>query len=159
VGTILQAAWELLNDVISHHPVGECDKAGSDHDLLRRQESQPQEVERSQHRPPEWEGPLAKVRKIWKKRGSAGGGDPLSTYNGSPFLREQLDSLLNQTYGNWSLTIRDDGSTDDTVEIIRDYQARFPEKITLIEGLDRRLGPCQSYARLLERAMANYIMS
>ena len=36
----------------------------------------------------------------------------LSTYNGEDYLAEQLDSLLKQTYSDFILIIRDDGSTD-----------------------------------------------
>ncbi len=42
----------------------------------------------------------------------------LSTYNGERFVGEQLDSLFSQTYPNIAIHIRDDGSTDDTVDII-----------------------------------------
>ena len=42
----------------------------------------------------------------------------MSTYNGERYLREQIDSLLNQTYKDWKLYIRDDKSTDGTVSII-----------------------------------------
>ena len=42
----------------------------------------------------------------------------LSTYNGQLYLKEQIDSLLDQTYKNWCLFVRDDGSSDDTLQII-----------------------------------------
>lgn len=45
----------------------------------------------------------------------------LSTYNGEAFLAEQLDSLLSQTYRDFTIYIRDDGSRDNTVNIIDDY--------------------------------------
>lgn len=45
----------------------------------------------------------------------------LSTYNGSNFLAEQLDSLLNQDYPELSIIIRDDSSTDDTREVLQKY--------------------------------------
>ena len=48
----------------------------------------------------------------------------LSTYNGERFLREQLDSLFNQRYSDFTLYVRDDGSTDTTVDIIHEYQTR-----------------------------------
>jgi len=50
----------------------------------------------------------------------------LSTYNGARFLQEQLDSLLNQDYPNISIHIRDDGSTDNTIALIQEYQAKYP---------------------------------
>jgi glycosyltransferase involved in cell wall biosynthesis len=48
----------------------------------------------------------------------------LATYNGSRFLREQLDSLLAQTYSHFELVITDDGSSDETNDIIREYALR-----------------------------------
>ena len=43
----------------------------------------------------------------------------LATYNGEQFIAEQLESILSQTYTNWQLIIRDDGSTDDTQKILK----------------------------------------
>ena len=45
----------------------------------------------------------------------------LSSYNHAAFLRESIDSILNQSYQNFILTIVDDGSTDESQEIIRSY--------------------------------------
>lgn len=45
----------------------------------------------------------------------------LSTYNGEQYLAEQVESILAQTYQDWNLLIRDDGSTDKTPEIIQKY--------------------------------------
>lgn len=45
----------------------------------------------------------------------------MATYNGQKYLREQLDSIINQTYENWSLIVQDDGSNDDTWLILKDY--------------------------------------
>ena len=49
----------------------------------------------------------------------------LSTYNGEAFLEQQLDSLQAQTYKNIEIYIRDDGSTDNTIEIIKRYEDRY----------------------------------
>lgn len=46
----------------------------------------------------------------------------LSTYNGEQFLRQQIDSILNQTGVIVQLFIRDDGSQDNTVEILKSYE-------------------------------------
>lgn len=43
----------------------------------------------------------------------------MSTYNGERYIKEQLNSIVNQTYKNWHLYIRDDGSTDDTLKILK----------------------------------------
>lgn len=56
----------------------------------------------------------------------------LATYNGAEFLAEQLDSLLGQTLSDTSVLIRDDGSTDQSVEIIREYIHR-DQRITLLQ--------------------------
>jgi glycosyltransferase involved in cell wall biosynthesis len=46
----------------------------------------------------------------------------LPTYNGAKYLRQSIDSCLNQTYKNIELIIVDDGSMDETPQIIRSYQ-------------------------------------
>lgn len=57
----------------------------------------------------------------------------MATYNGEKFLQEQLDSLINQTYDNWVLFIRDDNSIDDTRKIIDIYCEQYSKKICFIE--------------------------
>jgi len=138
-------------------------KRGAIVTCLRRQGESAQEVKRQSGPIPRWRwrtsGGEAFPRESCRTgRGSTSGGDPSFYLQWKSILDRAIGLLLNQTYGNWSLIIRDDGSTDDTVEIIRDYRERFPGKVTLLEGQGRRLGPCQSYARLLERTTANYIM-
>lgn len=56
----------------------------------------------------------------------------LATYNGGRYIREQLDSILAQTYTDWTLFIRDDGSTDNTVTIIDEYARQYRNKILKI---------------------------
>ena len=46
----------------------------------------------------------------------------LPTYNGAKYIRQSIDSCLNQTYKNIELIIVDDGSVDETPEIIKSYQ-------------------------------------
>lgn len=47
----------------------------------------------------------------------------MATYNGEKYIREQLDSILSQTYPVYEIVIQDDGSTDSTMEILREYAA------------------------------------
>lgn len=47
----------------------------------------------------------------------------LATYNGEKHLKKQLDSIVNQTYENIDVYIRDDGSKDNTIELIKEYIA------------------------------------
>lgn len=49
----------------------------------------------------------------------------LCTYNGAKFLREQLDSLVRQTYRPLEIRIRDDRSTDETVGIVQEFQEKY----------------------------------
>ncbi len=58
----------------------------------------------------------------------------LSTYNGEKYLREQLDSLMNQTYPFYTVWIRDDFSIDKTREIIDEYKSMYPEKIKILSS-------------------------
>jgi glycosyltransferase involved in cell wall biosynthesis len=61
----------------------------------------------------------------------------LATYNGENFLREQLDSIINQEYKFWELLIHDDGSNDNTIVILNEYQNNFPNKIRLL--IDKKI--------------------
>ena len=58
----------------------------------------------------------------------------LATYNGQKYLKEQLDSILAQTFQDFRLVIHDDGSTDDTLKIINEYRDHYPDKIEIIYG-------------------------
>lgn len=59
----------------------------------------------------------------------------LCTYNGSKYLRKQLDSITNQTHQSWVIFASDDGSTDDTLDIIKEFQRRYGEdRVVLLHG-------------------------
>ncbi|MBA6414278.1 glycosyltransferase family 2 protein [Parahaliea sp. F7430] len=49
----------------------------------------------------------------------------LATYNGAPFLFQQLESIANQSYSNWYLYASDDGSTDVTLKLLEKWQDGF----------------------------------
>jgi glycosyltransferase involved in cell wall biosynthesis len=51
------------------------------------------------------------------------------SYNHARYLPETLDSALAQTYPNVEIVVVDDGSTDDSLAIARDYEARFPDRV------------------------------
>ncbi|TWJ33021.1 glycosyltransferase family 2 protein [Geobacter argillaceus] len=82
----------------------------------------------------------------------------LATYNGSDYLIEQLDSIIGQTFADWRLLARDDGSTDTTPEILRAYQAQLPDRITIVPGEGRSLGARGNFAALMARADGDYLM-
>jgi glycosyltransferase involved in cell wall biosynthesis len=71
----------------------------------------------------------------------------LCTFNGGRFLSEQLDSLAAQTHQNWLLIASDDGSTDDTLQTLQSYQAKWPNgKLIIKEG--PRQGFCGNFLSL-----------
>lgn len=49
----------------------------------------------------------------------------LSTYNGEAYVRELLDSILKQDYSNLEILIRDDGSKDTTIKILKEYEHKY----------------------------------
>ena len=53
----------------------------------------------------------------------------VAAYNGSAYLRPLLNSLLVQDDQDYDIVVSDDGSTDDTPQILADYAAQYPEKI------------------------------
>lgn len=81
----------------------------------------------------------------------------LVTYNGEKYLQEQVESLLNQTYTNWRILIRDDGSTDSTISLIETLACEYPDKIIFIKDNLGNLGPAQSFSQLLEISDASYV--
>lgn len=69
----------------------------------------------------------------------------LSSYNGEKYIKDLLQSVLQQDGVEVILTIRDDGSQDRTLDIIREFNDK---RIRLIVG-DRNLGPAMSFLTLL----------
>jgi glycosyltransferase involved in cell wall biosynthesis len=53
--------------------------------------------------------------------------------NAEKFIQEAIESVLAQTYSNWELLLIDDGSTDGSSEIARQYAERYPEKVRYVE--------------------------
>lgn len=74
----------------------------------------------------------------------------MCTNNGERYLREQLDSILAQTYTDWRLYIRDDNSTDNTGDIVREYVSGHPDKIYEVHALEH-LGYPDCFWDILKR--------
>ena len=82
----------------------------------------------------------------------------MSTYNGEKYLEEQVKSIISQDYTDWHLYIRDDGSTDNTVSLIKKI-TRDNEKITFLnENKPKNLGVTGSFMDLLANTKAQYYM-
>ena len=81
----------------------------------------------------------------------------MATYNGEKFLREQIDSLFTQTYQDWHLYVHDDGSTDSTISIVKEYIDNHPGRITLMDYPSQG-GACKNFLSMLDRVDAPYYM-
>lgn len=79
----------------------------------------------------------------------------MTTYNGEKFIKEQLDSLLNQTYNNLEIIICDDGSTDGTVEIIKEYE-QTDNRIKLFQN-EKNLGVLKNFEKAISLCRGEYI--
>lgn len=81
----------------------------------------------------------------------------LAAYNGEKYISDQIESLLKQTEQRWELFIHDDGSTDQTPEIIQSYEKRYPNRIHNLNG-----GPCggakNNFFYLMRNVHADYLM-
>lgn len=82
----------------------------------------------------------------------------LATYNGEKYIQTQINSLLTQTHKDWRLLIHDDGSTDKTIEIIKEFQ-KLDRRIILIEDGIKCGGAGENFLHLLKNyAEAEYII-
>ena len=78
----------------------------------------------------------------------------MSTYNGKKYLKEQMDSLLSQTYKNIEILVRDDGSSDGTGEILETYQKQHSNVRVYLQ---ENIGLVDSFFWLLEQSDAGYV--
>ena len=81
----------------------------------------------------------------------------LATYNGSKYLHEQLDSILSQSYGNINVIIRDDGSSDNTVMIIKEYEEK-DNRVKLLSDNLGNLGFVRNFEELMKNSTSEYLM-
>lgn len=79
----------------------------------------------------------------------------MCTYNGERYLREQLDSIVAQTYPIHELIIQDDRSTDNTVGILQEYARKYPY-IRLYRN-ERNLGFNQNFRQAILKATGDFI--
>jgi glycosyltransferase involved in cell wall biosynthesis len=75
----------------------------------------------------------------------------LGTYNGARYVQQQLDSIRAQTYTRWTLLIRDDGSQDNTVDILS-RAAESDPRIELLPDDGRHLGCVGNFSKLAAEA-------
>ena len=73
----------------------------------------------------------------------------MSTYNGEKYLKEQLESLLTQELLPTKILIRDDGSKDSTIDILKEYADKY-DFIEYYQG--NNIGPAKSFFELINKA-------
>lgn len=80
----------------------------------------------------------------------------LATYNGEKYIREQIDSILNQTHTEFRLLISDDGSTDGTRDILNEYKLKDNRIEVFMQ--EKNLGVVKNFEFLLGKVEAKYYM-
>ena len=79
----------------------------------------------------------------------------MAVYNGGKYIAEQINSIINQSVSNWTLYIRDDGSSDDTLKIIASFN---DSRIIVIEDSEGNLGTKKCFLHLLSAVDSEYYM-
>lgn len=82
----------------------------------------------------------------------------LATYNGEKYIYEQLESIMSQTFQDFRIVIRDDGSTDLTVSILEEYASKFPQKIQIVKDNIKCGSAVSNFFELTKYATAEYVM-
>jgi glycosyltransferase involved in cell wall biosynthesis len=67
----------------------------------------------------------------------------LTVYNRELYLRRSIDSLINQSFSNWELIAIDDGSTDNSLNVLRSYEENFPN-IKVLHQENQRIAPSRN---------------
>lgn len=81
----------------------------------------------------------------------------MAVYNNEEYIREQLDSLIHQTYPHFRIVIRDDASSDTSALIIQEFIKKYPGKIHFLKG-EKNVGALGNFAALMLETRANYVM-
>lgn len=81
----------------------------------------------------------------------------LSVHNGEKYLAELLASIQKQTFTDWRLLVRDDGSSDNGMAIVEQFSRDCPGKIQIIESHGEQLGAMKSFEQLVGQSTAPYI--
>ena len=79
----------------------------------------------------------------------------MTVYNGERYLKEAITSILNQTFSDFEFMIIDDGSTDNSLDILNHYKL-IDQRIILIRN-DKNIGISRSLNKGIELAKGNYI--
>ena len=81
----------------------------------------------------------------------------LATYQGEKFIKEQLESIRSQSNTNWITYIHDDGSEDNTLAVVKEYEKNNPEQFVIIKG-EPTGGAKNNFLYLMSQVEAPYYM-
>lgn len=79
----------------------------------------------------------------------------MATYNGEPYINEQIESILGQTYSCFELIIIDDNSSDGTMNILSNYSSK-DHRIRVFKN-EVNLGCCDTFVTGIEKAKGKYV--
>ena len=79
----------------------------------------------------------------------------LATYNGSDYLKEQLDSIFSQTYKNFEVIVVDDASSDNTVLILEQYRKKYGLTYFVNE---QNIGVSKNFEKIISMCNGDYIL-
>jgi len=82
----------------------------------------------------------------------------MAAYNGEKYIGEQIESIINQTFTDWNLIVKDDSSTDNTLQIANDYAVKYPEKIKVLTQNMNTGNASDNFFSMLKYADGKYIM-
>lgn len=80
----------------------------------------------------------------------------MCTYNGEHYLKEQIDSILNQTIEVHEIIVCDDNSTDTTFAILKEYETNYPSLFTIIKN-EESLGTIKNFEKAISLTSGDLI--
>ena len=81
----------------------------------------------------------------------------MTTYNGEKYLEEQINSILSSTYKDFELYIVDDGSQDNTMEILNSFKDKYPDKLHICKN-ETNLGVTLNFLNAISKTTSEYVM-
>ena len=80
----------------------------------------------------------------------------IPVYNCAPYLRQCIDSVINQTEPSWEILCVDDGSTDDSILILREFEEKLCGKMRVF--VQENSGPAKARNRAIDLARGKYLL-
>ncbi len=99
----------------------------------------------------------AKEDKDWMEKEGPKISIIVPNYNHGAYLRERLDSIYSQTYRNFEVWLLDDGSTDNSKEILKEYAEKFADRTTLVINETNSGSPFAQWRKGLQYAKGDII--